>query len=85
MLDNIYIYINLCVTNKQRIVIPFQIVRTTERERAMDDDYWNSSSVTKKVNQQGIFDKDGGNTLDVSASVTHGVFFSLPFDLPTLL
>ncbi|CAF0882527.1 unnamed protein product [Adineta ricciae] len=30
----------------------------------MGDDYWNSSSVTKKVSQQGIFDMDGGNALD---------------------
>ncbi|CAF4243027.1 unnamed protein product [Rotaria sp. Silwood2] len=30
----------------------------------MDDDYWNSSSVTKKVNQQAIFNTDGNNTLD---------------------
>ncbi|CAF4646286.1 unnamed protein product [Rotaria sp. Silwood1] len=30
----------------------------------MDDDYWNSSSVTKKVSQQGIFDTDGNNTID---------------------
>ncbi|CAF1343870.1 unnamed protein product [Rotaria sordida] len=30
----------------------------------MDDDYWNSSSVTKKVSQQKIFDTDGSNTLD---------------------
>ncbi|CAF1221594.1 unnamed protein product [Rotaria sp. Silwood1] len=32
----------------------------------MDDDYWNSSSVTKKVSQQGIFDTDGNNTIDES-------------------
>ena len=32
----------------------------------MDDDYWNTSSVKKKVTQQGIFDTDGNNTLDVS-------------------
>ena len=34
----------------------------------MGDDYWNSSSVTKQVSQQGIFDTDGTNTLDVSIS-----------------
>ncbi len=32
----------------------------------MDEDYWNTSSVTKKVSQQGIFDTDGSNTIDVS-------------------
>jgi hypothetical protein len=34
----------------------------------MEEDYWNTSSVTKKVSQQGIFDTDGNNTLDVSFS-----------------
>ncbi|CAF1074641.1 unnamed protein product [Adineta steineri] len=30
----------------------------------MGDEYWGTSSVTKKVNQQKIFDIDGTNTLD---------------------
>ena len=53
----------------------------------MDDDYWNSSSVTKKVNQQGIFDKDGGNTLDVSAPMDNGACLAtlLPSDYPLAL
>lgn len=33
---------------------------------ADDTDYWNSSSVTDKVNRQGIFDSEGSNTVDVS-------------------
>lgn len=32
----------------------------------MDDDYWNTSSVRKKVSQQSIFDTDESNAMDVS-------------------
>lgn len=32
----------------------------------MGDDYWNSSSVRNKVNQQSIFDTDENNGIDVS-------------------
>lgn len=34
----------------------------------MGDDYWNSSSVRNKVNQQSIFDTDENNGIDVSYS-----------------
>jgi hypothetical protein len=32
----------------------------------MEDDYWGASSVKKKVNQQGIFDTDDNNSVNVS-------------------
>lgn len=44
----------------------------------MEDDYWNSSSVTKIASRQGIFDTDGSNAIDVSLSkIFNNLIFSL--------